>query len=195
MQGADPTEPSSRTLSCCGNVVDGTAGNRVNRRRTRTTILFVFVETAVKNCSTATTGLASMPARPITRRRGASSCGVGHGRIAWKNDARSCSRDDHHGDYAVRKQPTPGPIRINDTFVSRITTWTGPLLVAVSSLLMRAAGWRRWADVFVDFGWQLCTPWWLGAGDVLYTDIAYFAGPLSPYAAARQLGRPCSLRR
>jgi hypothetical protein len=43
------------------------------------------------------------------------------------------------------------------------------------------AGWRRWPDVFVDFGWQLYTPWRLASGKVLYTDIAYFSGPLSPY--------------
>jgi hypothetical protein len=41
--------------------------------------------------------------------------------------------------------------------------------------------WRRWPDVFVDFGWQLYVPWQLAAGRVLYTDVAYFNGPLSPY--------------
>ena len=46
---------------------------------------------------------------------------------------------------------------------------------------MTAMGWRRWADVYVDFGQQLYVPWRLAVGDVLFRDIAYLHGPLSPY--------------
>ncbi len=42
-------------------------------------------------------------------------------------------------------------------------------------------GWGRWNDVQVDFGRELYVPWRLAEGDVLYRDIAYFNGPLSPY--------------
>lgn len=41
--------------------------------------------------------------------------------------------------------------------------------------------WFKWADVLVDYGRELYVPWRLSEGDVLYRDIAYFNGPLSPY--------------
>ena len=40
--------------------------------------------------------------------------------------------------------------------------------------------WGRWADVFIDFGRELYVPWRIAAGDVLYRDLAYLNGPLSP---------------
>ncbi len=41
--------------------------------------------------------------------------------------------------------------------------------------------WGTWPDVLIDFGRELYVPWQLSAGKVLYTDVAYFNGPLSPY--------------
>ena len=41
--------------------------------------------------------------------------------------------------------------------------------------------WAKWCDVLVDFGRELYVPWQLALGKVLYRDIAYFNGPLSPY--------------
>lgn len=42
--------------------------------------------------------------------------------------------------------------------------------------------WRRWPDVFVDFGLQLYLPWQLAGGKVLYRDVTHLAGgPLSQY--------------
>ena len=41
--------------------------------------------------------------------------------------------------------------------------------------------WQTWADVLVDFGREVYVPWQLTEGKVLYRDIAYFNGPLSPY--------------
>ncbi len=46
---------------------------------------------------------------------------------------------------------------------------------------MLAWTWRTWPDLVVDFGRELYVPWRLSAGEVLYLDIAYFNGPLSPY--------------
>jgi len=46
---------------------------------------------------------------------------------------------------------------------------------------MLAWSWGRWPDVLVDFGRELYVPWQLASGKVLYVDIAYFNGPLSPY--------------
>lgn len=55
---------------------------------------------------------------------------------------------------------------------------------AVLFPLLLTRGWARWNDPLVDFGRELYVPWRLGAGDVLYRDLAYFNGPLSPYLNA-----------
>lgn len=44
--------------------------------------------------------------------------------------------------------------------------------------------WGTWPDVLIDFGRELYTPWRLAERDVLYRDLAYFNGPLSPYLNA-----------
>lgn len=49
-------------------------------------------------------------------------------------------------------------------------------------MLLASSGWRRWADLYVDFGQQLYVPWRLSEGAVLYRDLAYLHGPLSAYA-------------
>lgn len=41
--------------------------------------------------------------------------------------------------------------------------------------------WNGWPDPIVDFGRELYVPWQITQGKVLYRDIAYFNGPLSPY--------------
>jgi len=60
----------------------------------------------------------------------------------------------------------------------------GPFLILLSSVAVLARSWLTWPDVFVDFGRELYVPWQLSAGHTLYTDIAYFNGPLSPYLNA-----------
>ncbi len=59
--------------------------------------------------------------------------------------------------------------------------WAGPLhgVLVGAALLVRT--WGTWPDVLVDFGGELYVPWRLAEGDVLYRDVAYFTGPLSPY--------------
>src|SRR5262245_36105510 len=49
---------------------------------------------------------------------------------------------------------------------------------------MLAWTWGTWPDPIVDFGGELYVPWRLAEGDVLYRDVAYFTGPLSPYLNA-----------
>ena len=44
--------------------------------------------------------------------------------------------------------------------------------------------WRTWPDPLIDFGQQLYVSWRLAEGDVLYRDVAYLYGPLSPYLNA-----------
>ncbi|HEV8114017.1 MAG TPA: glycosyltransferase family 39 protein [Planctomycetota bacterium] len=59
--------------------------------------------------------------------------------------------------------------------------WAGPLLGAAVGVVLLVRTWGTWPDVLVDFGGELYVPWRLAEGDVLYRDVAYFTGPLSPY--------------
>ena len=55
------------------------------------------------------------------------------------------------------------------------------VLAAVLYPVFLWRGWGCWNDVLVDFGRELYVPWRLTEGEVLYRDVAYFNGPLSPY--------------
>jgi len=57
----------------------------------------------------------------------------------------------------------------------------GPIIIIVSAVFMIFVSWAKWPDILIDFGRELYVPWMLSNGHVLYTDIAYFNGPLSPY--------------
>lgn len=60
----------------------------------------------------------------------------------------------------------------------------GAALTAAAILLypfLLWRGWGAWHDVVVDFGRELYVPWRITEGDVLYRDLAWFNGPLSPY--------------
>ena len=59
--------------------------------------------------------------------------------------------------------------------------WAGPAFLVAVFLALVAWSWRKWPDVLIDFGRELYVPWQLAAGKVLYADIAYFNGPLSPW--------------
>jgi hypothetical protein len=55
------------------------------------------------------------------------------------------------------------------------------LIIAAVFASMLHWTWYTWPDPTVDFGRELYVPWQLLGGKVLYRDIAYFNGPLSPY--------------
>ena len=61
------------------------------------------------------------------------------------------------------------------------TRIVGPLLIAVAGVGMLWWTWRAWPDPLVDFGRELYVPWRLAEGDALFTDIAWFNGPLSQH--------------
>lgn len=62
-----------------------------------------------------------------------------------------------------------------------LPTWLDGLILLAIAGLMAALTWRGWADPVVDFGRELYVPWRLSEGARLYTDIAWFNGPLSQY--------------
>jgi hypothetical protein len=55
------------------------------------------------------------------------------------------------------------------------------ILIGLTFVVVLAWSWYDWPDPIVDFGRELYVPWKLTQGQVLYRDIAYFNGPLSPY--------------
>src|SRR5947208_11362089 len=57
----------------------------------------------------------------------------------------------------------------------------GLSITAVAMIAMLIFSWRAWPDPIADFGRELYVPWQVAQGKVLYRDIAYFNGPLSPY--------------
>jgi len=63
----------------------------------------------------------------------------------------------------------------------RLSRIAGPALLFATGLGMCAWTWGTWPDVVVDFGRELYVPWQLSEGRVLFTEIAWFNGPLSPY--------------
>ena len=63
----------------------------------------------------------------------------------------------------------------------RLARRFGPALIALASVAMLVWTWRTWPDPLVDFGQQLYVSWRIAEGEVLYRDVAYHYGPLSPY--------------
>ena len=70
-------------------------------------------------------------------------------------------------------------IKSGKVFWASLLACTTALLLA--ALFMLKLSWFKWPDVLVDFGRELYVPWMLTEGKVLYHDIIYFNGPLSPY--------------
>lgn len=58
------------------------------------------------------------------------------------------------------------------------------LALAGGFAALAAWSWAKWTDVHIDFGIELYLAWRLSEGDVLYRDLAYRHGPLSPYLNA-----------
>ena len=61
----------------------------------------------------------------------------------------------------------------------RIQRWSPLILTAVWAVGLWLT-WGTWADPQIDFGRELYVPSRMAQGDVLYRDLAYFNGPLSP---------------
>ena len=58
---------------------------------------------------------------------------------------------------------------------------------------LTAITWRKWPDMWLDFGLQLYMPWKISTGTVLYRDLAYMTGgPFSQYLDAL-LFRTCGV--
>ena len=67
-------------------------------------------------------------------------------------------------------------MRIADAVAITVALALGAVALALT--------WQTWPHAFVDFGRELYVPWRLVEGEVLYRDVLYFNGPLSPYLNA-----------
>ena len=75
----------------------------------------------------------------------------------------------------------PNPVRLEGTRAARALAALALLAIGVA---MARWTWGRWADPQIDFGGEIYAAWRLSEGGVLYRDVAYFTGPLSPYLNA-----------
>ncbi|MCP4205292.1 MAG: hypothetical protein GY769_25560 [bacterium] len=82
---------------------------------------------------------------------------------------------------AVSKMAHPEPANRAAERFARLPTWVDIAVIATTLAVMLGLTWKKWPDPMVDFGRELYVPWQLSLGKVLYADIAYFNGPLSPY--------------
>ncbi|MGE5360576.1 MAG: glycosyltransferase family 39 protein [Bacteroidales bacterium] len=56
-----------------------------------------------------------------------------------------------------------------------------PAALVALALALFTVTWGIWPDAIVDVGRELYVPWRLAQGDMLYRDVAWLNGPLSPY--------------
>lgn len=62
--------------------------------------------------------------------------------------------------------------------------WSGWTIIATVLVSMTSLTWRTWPDPMIDFGRELYVPWRILEGQILYQEIAYHNGPLSPHVNA-----------
>src|SRR6187399_3310854 len=55
------------------------------------------------------------------------------------------------------------------------------LILAAVGIALALWTWGTWGDVQVDHGGEVYAAWRVSQGAVLYRDVAYFTGPLSPW--------------
>ena len=72
-------------------------------------------------------------------------------------------------------EPAAGARRFPDS------VWIDFGLLALIFAGLAFWSWRKWPDVFIDFGMDLYIPWQLSQGSRLYRDIFWLHGPLSQY--------------
>jgi len=68
--------------------------------------------------------------------------------------------------------------------IERLPRLAPTLVIALVTAIMLAFTWGRWPNLLIDFSRDLYTAAQLSHGKVLYRDIAFFTGSLSPYVNA-----------
>src|SRR5688572_21739691 len=65
-----------------------------------------------------------------------------------------------------------------------LVRWSAPLFVALVTIALLAWTSDRCPELVTDFGREAYVPWRISEGEVLYRDVNYFNGPLSPHVNA-----------
>ncbi len=73
---------------------------------------------------------------------------------------------------------------VNRGMSAFMRTYIPPVIIGLSFVFLLVISWFKWGDAIVDTGRELYVPAQLAAGKVLYRDIFYLYGPLSPYVNA-----------
>ncbi len=88
----------------------------------------------------------------------------------------------------VSRRSKRAPFKDNQVASPRWLPWIGPVILGLAGAALLAWSRGKWPDAMVDFGRELYVPWQLASGRKLYTDIAYFNGPLSPWLNSSLFG-------
>jgi hypothetical protein len=88
---------------------------------------------------------------------------------------------------AMKRKKPSASIAGEATLSEPLPRWAPSAIIAVTTLLMLVWTWGRWPDLLIDFSRDLYVASQLAHGKVLYRDIAFFTGPLSPYINATWL--------
>ena len=78
--------------------------------------------------------------------------------------------------------------RTKEALLNLLSKWGPAISIGIAFTALFVWSWGRWGDPITDLGRELYVPWRLAQGEVLYRDIAYFNGPLSPYFNAVWFG-------
>ena len=81
---------------------------------------------------------------------------------------------------ATNRRKAPQPEADASSLSEPLPRWAPAVLVAGVVLVMLVWTWGRWPDLLIDFSRDLYTSSRLAEGKVLYRDVAFFTGPLSP---------------
>jgi len=84
----------------------------------------------------------------------------------------------------MRDPSDPDPADPEQSGLWQPPAWVPPVLLLAISAAMLSWNPNGWVHPLVDYGRELYVPWRITEGEVLYRDIAYFNGPLSPYLNA-----------
>ena len=84
----------------------------------------------------------------------------------------------------MRDPSEPEPIDPGESRLWQPPAWVPPVLLIAIGAAMLIWNPDGWVHPLVDYGRELYVPWRITEGEVLYRDIAYFNGPLSPYLNA-----------
>lgn len=84
----------------------------------------------------------------------------------------------------MRDSSQAEPIDSGETNLWQPPAWVPPAVLVAIGVIMLSWNPDGWVHPLVDYGRELYVPWRLTEGEVLYRDIAYFNGPLSPYLNA-----------